>query len=368
MRILNRYLTRDFLITFAMTLAVFTFVMSIGAVIKAIDLIARGASGAVILKVFIFNMPFTMMFTIPMSVMTTVLLLFGKLSMDGEITAMRSCGISMWEITAPVIMLSIVLSLLCLYISNTLAPRCWYARRNILHKIGGENPAALLEEGRFIREIPGYLIYIGKKQKNTFKDIIIYEVDEAGKVLRNIRAREGDVAYNKDTGRMKLNLRGNVRIHQPGRMPPYIFAENHPLDFDMSDMLKRGQAHKKVSDLVFMELVRAIRDVEKNRKDITPEDAAKERMKLMVQANKRLGLSIACFAFTILGIPLGLKSHRRESTAGIGISLILVFVFYLFIILAETLENKPHYRPDLIIWIPIVSAEIIGFLLLRRVQ
>jgi len=89
-------------------------------------------------------------------------------------------------------------------------------------------------------------------------------------------------------------------------------------------------------------------------------------MNLVVEANKRLGLSVSCFAFTLLGIPLAMKSRRRESSVGIGVSLLLVFCFYFFIILAESLVGSPRWRPDLIIWFPIVFAECLGFFLIQR--
>ena len=76
MRTLNRYLTQDYLVIFGMTLLVFTFVMCLGAVIKAIDLGARGVSGFLILKVFSYNIPYMLMFSIPISVLTGVLLLW----------------------------------------------------------------------------------------------------------------------------------------------------------------------------------------------------------------------------------------------------------------------------------------------------
>ena len=68
----------------------------------------------------------------------------------------------------------------------------------------------------------------------------------------------------------------------------------------------------------------------------------------------------------VIGIPLGLRSRRRESTVGVAISLGLVFVFYLFIVLADALVNRPALRPDLIIWIPVLVGEAAGFYLLWR--
>jgi lipopolysaccharide export LptBFGC system permease protein LptF len=68
----------------------------------------------------------------------------------------------------------------------------------------------------------------------------------------------------------------------------------------------------------------------------------------------------------MLGIPLGLISRRRESSIGIGISLMVVFVFYFFMIIADSLVKSPQWHPDLIIWIPIILAEVVGLVLLDK--
>ena len=96
-RVLNRYVGWDFFKSFLLTVAVLTFVMYIGTVVKAIDYMSRGISGLLIMKIFAIQIPFTLTFVIPMSVLTTVLLHFGRLSADGEITAMKASGISLWQ-------------------------------------------------------------------------------------------------------------------------------------------------------------------------------------------------------------------------------------------------------------------------------
>lgn len=87
-----------------------------------------------------------------------------------------------------------------------------------------------------------------------------------------------------------------------------------------------------------------------------------------MEANKRLAVSISCFAFTLLAIPLGMHSRRQESSVGIALSLLFVFVFYLFIVVANSLIKYPQYRPDWIAWIPVFGAQIGGYLLMRRLR
>jgi len=91
-------------------------------------------------------------------------------------------------------------------------------------------------------------------------------------------------------------------------------------------------------------------------------------MQMMVEFHKRLAFSGACFAFIFLGIPLGVRSHRKESSLGVAMSLVAIFVFYMFILLAEQLAGYPHFRPDLLNWIPIVLSLIVGFVMIRRLN
>ena len=162
-RVFNRYLLGDFLKSFVITLAVLTFVMYVGAVVQAIDYMSRGISGLLIMKIFALNIPFTLSFVIPMSVLTAVLLHFGRLSADGEITAMKSCGVSLWQVAAPFVFCSILLSGICLYLNAVMAPHSHFARRQMLRDLGEEDPLALLDEGRFVNDFPGVKVYIGKK-------------------------------------------------------------------------------------------------------------------------------------------------------------------------------------------------------------
>ena len=373
MNILTRYITRDYLVTFLMTILVFTFVMCVGTVIKAIDLISRGVSILVFLQVFAANIPFILSFTIPMSSLTTVLLLFSRLSLDGEITAMKASGLTMWQIVSGPVMLSILLSVFCVYLNSYAAPNSHFANRRILRTVGVEEPVNLLEEGRFVKDFPGLMIYVGKKDGNRVEDVVVYETGSQGAV-RSVRAREGTISSDEGARALLVELL-DVRIDQPSKDDPMdlsksrqVTAARYPVRLDFSELWDDENINKKVPDMTMTELIAGIRNIRQAYPDLSEEDLLQQKMKMMVSANERLGLSLSCFAFTILGIPLGMKSRRKESSIGVLISLGVVFLFYLFIIIADSLVNKPHTHPDLIIWIPVIVAELIGFLLIRRLN
>ncbi len=370
-RVFNRYLLGDFFKSFLLTLCVLTFVMYVGAVIQAIDYMARGISGLLILKIFALNIPFTLSFVIPMSVLTTVLLHFGRLSADGEITAMKACGVSLWQVAAPFLLAGALLSGVCLLLNAELSPRSHFARRQMLRDLGEEDPLALLDEGRFVSDFPGVKIYVGKKTESRLEDIILYRFDGTN-THAEVRARSGRIAFDPATRVMEIDLE-QVRLTEfdpgdPGDLTKArtLSAESYPVSLDLRQMLRRSRIYKKPADMTFLELVRALRNVRQAFPDIQEKNVARMRAKMAVDANQRLALALSCFSFALLAIPLGIRSHRRESSIGIGMALVLLFLFYLFIILSDALVDRPEWRPDMIPWIPVLASQVLGCLLLHR--
>ena len=370
-RVFNRYLLGDFLKSFFITLVVLTFVMYVGAVVQAIDYMSRGISGLLIMKIFALNIPFTLSFVIPVSVLTTVLLHFGRLSADGEITAMKSCGVSLWQMAAPILFCSMLLSLVCLYINAEVAPRSHWIRRQMLRNLGEEDPLALLDEGRFVNDFPGVKVYVGKKADRQIEDIILYQFDEKG-ARAEVRAKSGSVDFNAETRVMEIDLK-QVRLTEYDKEHPEdqakartLSADSYPVTLDLRQMLNKGKVNKKPASMTFAELVQSIQNVRQTFPDIQEKNVQRMRTKMAVDASKRLALAMSCFSFTLLAIPLGIRSHRKESSIGIGLALILLFIFYLFIIIADSLLDRPEWRPDMIPWIPVLGSQLLGTLLLHK--
>lgn len=366
MQIVSRYIRDSYLLIFSLSLAVLTFVMCIMVLFRIADLLAMGGSVRLIARIFMAGLPAALGFSIPISIMTAALLTFGKLSSNGEITAMKSSGIRMLQIIRQPIIYALLFTAVCFYLNASLIPVSYHARRDALRQLGTESPLQLIEEGRFIRDFPGLTFYFASKRGHQIEDIIIYQ-HQQGKLPRTIRARRGTVEASDDKRSLLIDLY-DVRVDPfyDDRPGPGL-ADHFPFVIDLARMGGSDSgASKKKSDMTLAELQDTMGTLASTYPELKPDDLARLDMSYRVEFHKRLVLSLSCFVFVLLGAPLATKTHRQETTIGIGISLALVFVFYLFIIVAETLVKHPALQPHWLVWAPVGIALFLGSYLIHR--
>ncbi len=267
MRILNSYIARDNIVMFVVSLTIFLFVMAVANIFRVIDLFSRGVSGSLILQVFSYGMPFSLIFAIPMSILAAGFLQFSRMADDREITAMKASGISMWNIVQPPALVATVLCVICVYINCSLAPASHYARRKVVGTLGVETPMNLLDEGRFVRDFPGLSVYVGSKYGNRLSDIVVHQFGDEG-LKQTLLARSGIIEFNKATpNRVVIRLR-DVNIEQLHDKHPenlalarHISAQEYPMDIDMSEILNKRTIWKKRADFTMREIIDGARGI-----------------------------------------------------------------------------------------------------------
>jgi lipopolysaccharide export system permease protein len=362
MKLLDRHIIGAFLVTFFMSVLVLTFVVLLGAICKIMYVIGQGVAWQPIVKMFLLNIPQVLSFSIPLSILVSTLLVFGRLSGDGEIVAMRSSGVPLFRIARWPIILALVLTGACLFISQWALPWGHLKARTLLAELKRTPPIELFEVGRFNEDIPGLSIYIGRRVDKNLYDIRVF--DSRTEIVREIHAKEGTIVSDDDGDGITLNLL-DVRFEpaldgQPGSG----YCSRLPVHIDSGKA--RRVYHPKEADMMGPDLIQKFRNPELYYPDMNEEDLRIKVSKLKVEFHGRTALSFACLAFMFLGIPLGIKAHRKETSIGAGMGMVLMFFFYLFIITAESLAEQPQWAPHLIAWMPVIGNSALGIYLLRR--
>ena len=199
---LQIHLMRQILATLVMTVGVFTGVLLLGSLAKEMLflLIDENVDLWMVAKAIGMLIPFILVFALPIGMLTATLLVFGRLSADQELTAMRASEISLLSLVSPVLLFSVLMSVVCGMINLDYAPRARHAYREMLFDIGRANIGLLLPAGTFITHFPGFTIYIGGYSSDgDMEDVRIYEVKD-GKVTTAFTAARATLERDLEKG------------------------------------------------------------------------------------------------------------------------------------------------------------------------
>ena len=378
---LHIYLTRQILGSLVLTVLVFTFVLLIGNILK--DILSFLMSGQVsfgsIVTAVGLLVPFALVFALPMGMLTATLLVFGRFSADQELTAVRASGISLVSLISPILLLSLVLCGVSALINLDVGPRCRVAFTTMRLNLTAKLSAALLPEGRFITDRPGFIFYIGKNRDGNLEDIMILMLESETNLQRTVLAPRGKMVVDGASKKLRLTLFDAKSIEMNGDR---LSFQEVPIDMDLEPPQKAA-LKPKIDDMTFTQLWGELRDLERrvrfpvSLKNLTPEQIQERRRQfeqqrndlitpIVFQIHRQVSFSFACFGFTLLGIPLGIRVHRRETNVGIAIALVLVALYYSFVLLGQALQHRPECLPYLIVWVPNFLFQVVGAVLLWR--
>ena len=383
MRTLHWYLTRQVLASLLMTVIVFTFVLLLGNVLKEMFtiLLNRQATPGIVIEAVGLLIPFVVAFALPMGMLTATLLVFGRFSADQEFLAVRASGVGLLPLITPILLLSLLLCGISAAVNLEIAPRCRVAYRNLLFSVQVELASAQLPEGRFVTDFPGYMFYTEKNRRQNLQNVTVFHL-ENGIVATTLHAPRGQFRVDATNRQVVVELFNvkSVRLEN-GRSIPISFSR-FPIILDL-DQKSRSPKKPKIKDLTFTQLQEEMRNLEDRLRlpaavsQLPPEELRDQKRELerqrmdvtsplRVQIHQQVASSFACFGFTLLGIPLGIRVHRRETNVSFFIALALVLVYYAFLLLGQSLAMQPQWAPHLIVWLPNFIFQAVGAVLLWR--
>jgi len=365
MILLHRYVIKQVLVTFLIALCVLSGVFIVGSImVKLLDLLVNQDVPLIfVARLIAYIIPFSLMYTIPWAFLTTVLLVYGRLSAENELIAARACGVSILSLCAPVLALAGILSLFCFWINTTVAPHAQQQMKETLKDVATSDPLSLFGSDRVIDQFPGRKIYVEKKEGTTLRNIQVYELDDANKPIRVVTAREGSLELDLEGQQVLLRLNEAIYEERDATGPNSISKirqgitmEEGVVPISLAQLYEKNRKRQGPSSLTLSELYIALQE----------ENTVERQSATLTELNKRYSLSLGSLALALVGIPLGITAHRKETTVGFGLSLALAVSYFVFIMVADNVRNNPMYHPEWLIWLPnFIFLTLGGFLFLR---
>jgi lipopolysaccharide export system permease protein len=362
MKIIDRYVGRQVLTSSAFAVAVLSVVLVLGNIFKKLFdlLIDHNVPVDLILTLIGYILPFSLTFTIPWGFLTAVLLVFGKLSAENELTALRSNGISIPRVTISVFGLALVCVGICMWINVDVAPRAQKKMQDAFYNIATSNPLALFASDKVIEEFPFRKIYVGRNEGRQLFNLLVCEFNEELQPIRVLHAQRG--ALETDLAHMEVLMRlYDAQYEQRDEVNP-------------GDLTKINQA--TMQETVFPIPLKEL--YEKNKKKRGPSAMTIEELMrgssgvsttaAQTELSKRFSTALASLAFCLFAVPLAITAHRRETSIGFMLSLGIAFVYFFLIILIDTVRDKPAYHPELLVWAPNLIFMTLGAWLFFRLS
>ncbi|MBI2516741.1 MAG: LptF/LptG family permease [Opitutae bacterium] len=377
MKLLHRHITASVASTCLAAVGVLTFVIMLANVMK--DLLGYLLAGQLALDTFVrlvaLLAPFAFSFSLPMGMLTGVLLVLGRMSADREITAIRASGMSVAGISAPILFLAVGGAALSTWINFYAMPYARVAYHRELADAVRTNPLSFIVPKTFIREFPGRVIYVGDKRGEILRDFWIWETDGQGRVRRSARAETGRLAYDEANNKLILTLE-HVQVEARDDKDPENFAElrgaassdRATFDLPLSKLTGAQTVNVKMKWLNFDQLLAEWRRLgQPDPKLPTPE---RERLRVRVQTviQEKFATGFSVIAFALMAIPLGIKVSRKETSANLGIAVALALSYYFMTVVVGWFDNKPDFRPDLLMWIPNIGFQALGAWMFYKVD
>jgi len=389
--LLDRYLFRHVLGACLAAVGLFGFVLLLGNAIRDLlgGVLAGQLPALVFLKLLVLLVPYVAAYALPMGILTGVLLTLGRLSADSEITAMRAAGVSVWRLSRAIVILGLCGAGLGLYLNFEAMPRARTRYQHELAEAVRANPLRFIIPRTFIRDFPGFVVYVGEKEGPQLRDFWLWELDSQQRVQRIVHAQRGQFDFDEEDNALLLSLH-HAQVESRDRLnpedfskPPLVgtFERTEQVRLPLDSIFARRSVRQKLKWMTYTQLrARAAEIATAEVKthslaaDRAPaqaatssESVARQKMELRLVIQEKQQNALAILSFALIGIPLGIRVSRRETSANLGVAVALSLGYYFFTVAINWLDRSPELRPDLLLWLPNLLCLGLAALLFRRI-
>ena len=265
MNTLNKYLFKQSLIPFLLSVAVITTVLFLQFLIRAVDrFLGKGLDALTIFEYLYLNLAWIIALSVPMSLLISSVMTFGRMAQQNEITALKSAGVNLYNIIKPALWFGAMVAIaLCLF-NNFILPEMNYNARLLARDIYKKKPELSIEPGYFVDMIPQYTMIVKEMDGKDFKDVKIFSKNQKSEQT-TIYANQGSLS--SDGNMITIDLQdGEIHEIDLSDYDYYrkIRFKTHQIIISMDDLMMNRTSDSNRTDRE-MRVPQMIQEIEKNK-------------------------------------------------------------------------------------------------------
>jgi lipopolysaccharide export system permease protein len=376
-RLLDRHVLTETAVAGGVATGAFVFVLVAGNVLNQVSgAVAAGrVSGWEGLELIALLIPGVLPYALPLGLLTGVLLAFGRMGSQQELTAMKACGLGLGRIARPALLLAGAAALLSAWLNLEVSPAANTEYRRLLIGSAKDNPASVIVPGQLNRQFPGMVIRATSRDGEVLRDFWLWRVDDRGRLVQSVHAREarfaralnpageGVLRVTLTDAQMESRQAGDESFTQPSS---FASAATSTLEFPAAGVFKDSDNfQRKLRWLTTSELLEAAERGWDVPAGAGAAELARGRMVARTQLMSHLAGAFSVFSLAFLAVPLAVRVGRSETFVNAAMALGIALSYYLLSSMASYVKD-PAFRPDLLVWAPNVVVVALAWWLLRR--
>jgi lipopolysaccharide export system permease protein len=340
LRTIDRYVIREVIPPFLLSLVIFTFLLEIPPVLRDLEmLVAKGVSWQVAGRIMLTLIPQALGLTIPMALLTGLLIGLGRLSADRETVALLACGVSPYRLLRPVLLLAACCAAATMYVMVKAIPDANQTFREITFEVIAKRVENDIRPRVFFEDFPGWVLYARDEPRDAvgWKDVLVANTSKPDATELSLASR-GRLVLNREERRVDLVLTDGTRYStgKPGETQTYRFPGELTMALNPEMVFRKAELPRGLTEKTMAEL----------RADWTTKLAGHPALSPhpeIIQIQQKFSIPVACFVFALIGLALGLSVARDGKMGGFVIGIGVIFAYYVVMYLAEA-QTQGHYR------------------------
>ncbi len=359
-RIIDRYIIRSIVGPFLISLLVFTFILIIPFLVgMAEKFIAKGVSGGVVAWVLVTLLPQALAVTIPMSLLVAVLIGLGRFSSDREWVAVQSCGVSIFRVARPVVVVALGAWAASSWVIIQAVPAANQTYRETTFRIVAQRTESEIKPRVFFDDFPNRVLYVRDvpKDGSGWRDVFLADTTVAANPVIYLASR-GRLLVDREKQTVTLILEdGTEHRSKTGAPDEYnIFRfDRLVLSLNPESVFPRTGPQKGDQEMTIGELRGRIDELEGKGESTHPAVMAIQR---------KFSIPVACLVFAFMGVAIGLTTRRDGKLAGFVLGIAVIFVYYLLLTTAQSAVKGKMMAAWLAPWVPDLVLGAVGLILL----